>query len=743
MQLNKNFNKRPINFAAESFDPDNIAALCDIPSVNFDINAMYEDNTPIHFLASKLNNDNFTNIFKCIQILINKHANVNIPNRRSQTPILTIARNQTIDIDKKLEICQYLLQNCDVDLDTFRNGEARTVLLKQFPDIELPDKSEAIATIDFIKLHTILENENELKFLSAFEQYIKQCEKSNVDYVDIFKEKYENETLLVSACRLGKVRIVDKLIRAGADVNNYRTVENNKSELPQIKSPITIACIYGNWQVVEILLKCPDIHLTDAPLLVDTVKNSMDPDTNGLRNFQKCFDILVHHKKINVNQKDLYGNSALHSAVKYKNDAAITNLLRNGAYIGVKNKFHEYAIADIDPDLLEKHFDHCVTANNRRPGDADYEIIFEYDNLVPVRKSKDNNIAVVKESADEMVPIALMAKSKELKHLVKHPLIASFLFLKWYRLAKLFYLNFVLYSAYCLAMILYLMFCYGVHEPTKLDSFSIILRIIIVCGSVYILLRELAQIVMSPKVYVRNCENYLELLLIAMTIVVLFGNSIIDINNTTKRTIAAFTILIAISEFFLLTGSLPILSFSTHLVMLKTVTKSFMKSLLLYSIILIAFALCFYTLLSSDETSVNTAPSNTLHSSASSATTSESNNKAKRTAEDEDGKEPEEVDEFNNFIYPGISLLKTVVMLTGEFDASSINFHNNPSSYIIFVMFVFLISTVLFNLLNGLAVSDTQEIKNEAELMNFIHRAEIISRYERILIGNGDTDWYL
>lgn len=47
-------------------------------------------------------------------------------------------------------------------------------------------------------------------------------------------------------------------------------------------------------------------------------------------------------------------------------------------------------------------------------------------------------------------------------------------------------------------------------------------------------------------------------------------------------------------------------------------------------------------------------------------------------------------------------------MLTGEFDASNIHFKQNAASYVLFVIFVFLISTVLNNLLNGLAVSDTQ-----------------------------------
>ncbi len=60
-------------------------------------------------------------------------------------------------------------------------------------------------------------------------------------------------------------------------------------------------------------------------------------------------------------------------------------------------------------------------------------------------------------------------------------------------------------------------------------------------------------------------------------------------------------------------------------------------------------------------------------------------------------------------------------MLTGEFDASNIHFQQNATSYVLFVIFVFLISTVLNNLLNGLAVSDTQvsETSNILKIVQF------------------------
>ncbi len=136
-----------------------------------------------------------------------------------------------------------------------------------------------------------------------------------------------------------------------------------------------------------------------------------------------------------------------------------------------------------------------------------------------------------------------MAKSSELKHLVKHPLIASFLFLKWHQLALVFYTNFFCYTIYCLAMILYLLFCYTQNTCGK--GLSTILYLISVLGVLYVIVREIAQLVMSPRVYVRNKENYLEIVLIFTTAVVLLN---IEFDDDTRRTMAAFTILLAVSE---------------------------------------------------------------------------------------------------------------------------------------------------------------------------------------------------
>ena len=72
-------------------------------------------------------------------------------------------------------------------------------------------------------------------------------------------------------------------------------------------------------------------------------------------------------------------------------------------------------------------------------------------------------------------------------------------------------------------------------------------------------------------------------------------------------------------------------------------------------------------------------------------------------------------------------------MFIGELEFSDIPF-NSPFSYVFFLLFIFLIVVVLMNLLNGLAVSDTGLIREEAEIHAHVSRVEVIAQVEATLL---------
>ena len=86
------------------------------------------------------------------------------------------------------------------------------------------------------------------------------------------------------------------------------------------------------------------------------------------------------------------------------------------------------------------------------------------------------------------------------------------------------------------------------------------------------------------------------------------------------------------------------------------------------------------------------------------------------------------------FANPPVSLLTTIVMFTGEFGTSDLSFGTLPfTSHVIFLLFVFLVAIVLLNLLNGLAVNDTEVIRKDAERLSLAARAKLISRIEGLV----------
>lgn len=664
-QENPFHNKCPINFAVESFCPVNLQALLKDPNVNVD--KKFASNTPINFLCEKISDDSFDRIFRCIQLLISRHADLNIGNKRELTPILNILRNKNLNECNRKKIAEYMLDHViGLDIDTKRKSEARLLLEKLLPERELPPFKSAQEEWDFNKLMMCLRNENEMQFLQGINAFVDL--NSNEKLTELFSASDEDETLLISAIKHDLVVAVERMLRLGADINYGCR-----------RAPIEFACISGHWRSLELLLKSPTINIfTKEPLLTIVVKNIGELTTNKC-NYDKCLQLLLENKKMYIDQQDTTKSSALHYAVKYNNSHVITELLKNGAYVGVKNTFNQYSISNINPKVLEKHFDSCITTNELRSGEDNFEIIFDYTNLVPssirfetVKSSLNVNEKIVDNCANEMAPMNFMSQSNDLRHLIRHPLIASFLFLKWQRLALVFYVNFFLCAIFSGVTVSYILFCY---EDTTSGLFSNVLRAISFCLLVYIMLREFFQLMLSPFVYIKNWENYLEILLIISTLLILTSNNE-TLSECRRKTIASATILLIAIEIFILAGSLPFWSFSTHYVMLITVSKSFLKSLCLYAIILLAFSLSFFTLLRQPTT------------------------EKKTTDNDED--------DFNKFGNIGLSIMKTIVMSTGEFDAASINFDLNTWSYVIFLIFLFLISTVLFNLLNGLAVSDTQ-----------------------------------
>lgn len=444
---------------------------------------------------------------------------------------------------------------------------------------------------------------------------------------------------------------------------------------------------FGRWECLRKLLEkrrkmvWPPVKLTDFSTFLMRVQKydkECEENDNKQIDFAKCVDVLFKYADYEINEQNVESYSALHLAVIYNKPKIILDLLKKGTYIGLQDATQRPAIWNINPKTLEKHFDRCITGEKL--------VVFNYENLIAPSSYCPNDLTAIE----------FISNSNELRHLLEHPLIASFISLKWTRMALVFYMDFVFYSL--LSLVTGFISMYYIKEPVE---YIIHMGVITSLFIVYVAFRRLVQVSFCSSSHQKSWENYLNSSLTISIIVflVLFVSGVwYDIQRLSLATIC---IVLITYEFFLLAGTFW--QFSIYFEMFVTVAKSSIQSLQLYIIFLPAFSLLFYILLC-DST-------------------------------EESRPEDCNATDLNGFSTLGAAVVKTVLMSTGEFDI--VIFDANTIGILVFVGFIFLISTVFMNLLNGLAVSDTQKMQFDAELRSYGRRCQMLARYEDVLSNKG------
>ncbi|XP_075235230.1 transient receptor potential cation channel subfamily A member 1-like [Lycorma delicatula] len=724
-KINRVHKKSPLHFTVEFGDISYIKLL--IADVRTNINVLDRTGSPPLHYSAKSNN-----IDAMMLLLNHPKINVNQANRKGQTAIHIAVLSDA----KEAVLC--LLQKINVDIDSFKTAQGksgRDLILEKYPELE--DKLPKISD------NTVMENGSD-KLVNKLFHLLHQRDIDNfIRSIQMNTECVNSNdglhTFLQYGCEFGLYKIVEVLLRLGANPN--ATHVNNK------KTPIMIASYKGYVNIIRLLIHNDSTDFT--PIDGETVLHyvikgfgdKISQTTLGSSKQEYCdhyesLELLlkdVSNNKLNINSGDIKGNTALHYAAKMGDKNFILLLLQYGAYVGQRNILNEPALADVNPKIFETYLDNCLTTNDLLPREDNYEIIFRYNFLAPPKKNILNNSKLTNslttlniehnikdtEPEDEIIsetdPLLYMSRSSDLRPLLKHPVLTSFLHLKWHKIRCFFYCNLIFYVIFWLLLTLYILMAYlaiksdttnnneddgklngnstnNMDNDMSMNINSTILRISVGIFLIILIIRELFQLTISPLRYLANPENWLEVGLIGITVSILFCESCVNL----RHQISAIAILLSWAELVLLIGRHPALS--TNIEMLKTVSWNFLKFLAWYSILIIAFALSFYTLFCDSESTD---------------------------------------DEENYFVDPAMSVFKTVVMLTGEFDAGSIPFVAHPgTSHILFVLFVFLIAIVLFNLLNGLAVSDTQSIKADAELVGYVSRVKLVSYVETMAMGD-------
>ncbi|GLG93945.1 Transient receptor potential cation channel protein painless [Gryllus bimaculatus] len=585
-------------------------------------------------------------------------------------------------------------------------------------------------------------------------------------------------TCLELACRQHRSEnFVAALVEAGADPNTSNRIYG----IPVVHQ----ATENANHQALAVLIRQGRARLD----VTDRSKHTALHEE--LENIERCISLLLEHEeaaaetlpranwydavdatlrpRIDIDAQDEFGDTALHDAAHYGNQQVVLALLRRGANIMKKNQDGDPPLAFIDAKTIDQFLDEQIKSNGLSPLSQDYQVIIRYTFLEPSTEKATGR--------SEMDALHYISRSRDLRPLLRHPVINSFLNLKWYMVRWFFYINLIVYTLFVTLITAYILLinvddeditnctminiarkessakimdvvdpeksslvlnleckefdenCTQNHvrqlslsDVDKLQVASLVkavfgnkkrcvhqhddpkhlsaeefaahcLRIPCIYLLIGLVLREIVQCATGWKRYAKDWENVIEFLMIIVCAIALSSDW--DASNF-KQHISAMAILLTWTELVFMTGRLPYLS--VQLEMLKKVSFTFLRFMAWYSLLVVAFALSFYTLF--------------------------------RRSKEYD---PESKEAF--FLDPGLSVIKTIIMMVGEFEASELVFDSVPgTSHVVFIIFVFLIAIILLNLLNGLAVYDTQAIKEDAVVLGLVSMVKLVAYLEMMLI---------
>ena len=405
---------------------------------------------------------------QCVKILLEAGANVNVTdNKGGQTPLTLAANKGNLDIVK-------LLLKYGADL----RSDAEKIMTSKFSghqialldlDVVKRRQTEEDITEKLYKLIDIAELDGE--DVVKFRQLASNASNRDLDSI-------VGKMSMTQACaERGLASYMSILLSCGADPNLTTIMKPTPAFL--------LAAAGGKADVIKVMLdhnrlnsnnnsnKMVETLLFNQQFSQTVLHQILRKPLNNLElsgykfvntNYEKCFELILKQQSnlsSIINIQDVHGNTALHYATQFWDNDTVTKLLLLGANIGLRNNLGETPISNILPSTMENYLNqHCIKSQGN-PTNEDFKISFHYDFLAPPR-DENTNIIRMTDSEDiankktlpqpETDVLWYMAKSKDHCHLLKHPVITSFLALKWSRISFHYNTN-MLFSALLVIML--------------------------------------------------------------------------------------------------------------------------------------------------------------------------------------------------------------------------------------------------------------------------------------------------
>ncbi|KAI9565330.1 Transient receptor potential channel pyrexia [Daphnia sinensis] len=422
-----------------------------------------------------------------------------------------------------------------------------------------------------------------------------------------------------------------------------------------------------------------------------------------------------------VNLADSKGRMPLHKAAYRGSAECIQLLLKAGADLGAKTKTGLSAATLIlqlpnGAKILSKRLDESIISNGIDPSEVACRIKFDYSVLLT--KHKFQQMGVIEDIMDDR-------RQRRTADLLQHPVIESFLFLKWRKIRFLFFSNILLYLILVSGVTAYVLSSVWndpispvepqittispnlnisetvteplttspiASEPETVMQLQLSLNIIILI----IIVQEAIQFTSLHYQYFREPESWIKLGALVTSTIVIFSAPPWP---SWVHHVSAVAVLLGWSEVTLLLGRLP--TFGVYALMFYAVAQHLVKFIFVFFFFLAGFSFSFHLVFK---------------------------------------------DKHETFSSPGTSLLRTFAMMIGDTSYDDYMTEGNVSlegtAHVIYFFFLVLVSLILMNLLIGLAVNDIQGLQNEGRVKRLRKQAEFIVYLEDI-VSNRFLRWVL
>ena len=251
------------------------------------------------------------------------------------------------------------------------------------------------------------------------------------------------------------------------------------------------------------------------------------------RDYEKCVELIFAdpHTRFRaiINSPTM---SPMFSAVAHGFDYAAVKMLQNGFYLGLSSLKWSVCSKHLKPEMLRQFLDSAVQKNELRMDEHALKVNYSFLIAPELRRNTIRFInyefnGVADLTIDDhlmfnkdMETFNLIAQNEDLKHLIKHPVLASYINLKHFKYNPIYHLNLLLYALFYPLPFLVVFLHDDAWRASLAGAFSAFLS-----------LRELLQFLMLARTiwdHFKSPSNVLELVLIllgwtSMATLLMFG----------------------------------------------------------------------------------------------------------------------------------------------------------------------------------------------------------------------------